>query len=160
MTKLPAYVGSSARKISGSRTIWLTPSAARVTNQTIMTGPKNLPTASVPFCWMKNSAVMTIAPMGTTYSVSPSCTVSRPSMADMTEIAGVMTLSPKNRDAPMTPRIMTMPQRLPPLGTPCRTSAASAMMPPSPSLSARRTNRTYLIVTMMVSAQNIQEMTP
>ena len=38
--------------------------------------------------------------------------------------------------------------------------ASMAMRPPSPSLSARSTNTTYLIVTIRVSAQTISESTP
>ena len=40
------------------------------------------------------------------------------------------------------------------------TSAASAWMPPSPLLSARRTKVRYLIQTMSVSAQNTSDSTP
>ena len=36
----------------------------------------------------------------------------------------------------------------------------SAMMPPSPSLSARITSSTYVTVTMIVTDQKISEMTP
>ena len=39
-------------------------------------------------------------------------------------------------------------------------SAASAMTPPSPSLSARISTLTYFTVTMRVTDQNIREMTP
>ena len=39
-------------------------------------------------------------------------------------------------------------------------SVISAMMPPSPSLSARITSSTYLSVTMIVTDQKISEMTP
>ena len=39
-------------------------------------------------------------------------------------------------------------------------SAASAMTPPSPSLSARISTPTYFIETMRVIDQNISEMTP
>src|SRR3954471_6905498 len=41
-----------------------------------------------------------------------------------------------------------------------RTSAARAITPPSPSLSARRTNTTYLTDTMSVTDQKISEITP
>ncbi|MNM84732.1 hypothetical protein D3C81_968300 [compost metagenome] len=40
------------------------------------------------------------------------------------------------------------------------TSAISASTPPSPSLSARITNTTYLIETTMIMAQNSIEITP
>ena len=39
-------------------------------------------------------------------------------------------------------------------------SAASAITPPSPSLSARMTTLTYFIETISVIDQNISEMTP
>ena len=39
-------------------------------------------------------------------------------------------------------------------------SAIRAMMPPSPSLSARMMNVTYLIETMIVMAQNTSDRTP
>ena len=41
-----------------------------------------------------------------------------------------------------------------------RISAIRAMMPPSPSLSARMMNATYLIETMIVIAQKTSEITP
>ncbi len=41
-----------------------------------------------------------------------------------------------------------------------RTSAARAITPPSPSLSARSMNVTYLIVTMIVTDQKISDTTP
>ena len=47
----------------------------------------------------------------------------------------------------------------PPSLTVC-TRAIRAMIPPSPSLSARMMNVTYLIETISVIAQNTSEMTP
>ena len=41
-----------------------------------------------------------------------------------------------------------------------RASAARAMTPPSPSLSARMTTRTYFTETMRVTDQKTSEMTP
>ena len=41
-----------------------------------------------------------------------------------------------------------------------RISAISAMIPPSPSLSARMISATYLIETISVIAQNTSEITP
>ncbi len=43
---------------------------------------------------------------------------------------------------------------------PCSTSDSSANIPPSPSLSARKTNTTYLSDTISISAQNVSETTP
>ena len=66
-----------------------------------------------------------------------------PSIAESTEIAGVIIESPKNSDAPKMPRpeSSTLVRRLP--ATPLRRiSVIRAMMPPSPSLSARITSAT------------------
>ena len=60
-----------------------------------------------------------------------------PSIADSTEIAGVIMLSPKNSDAPNTPSAARISAVRRPLGAPRRRiRVISAMMPPSPSLSA------------------------
>ena len=59
-----------------------------------MTGPKNLPTRSVPWRCTTNSTVMIAMPSGTTHWLRPGWETSRPSIADITEIAGVMTESP------------------------------------------------------------------
>ena len=65
--------------------------------------------------------------------------------------------SPKNSAAPKIPRVTR--------ATPCTTrfrcsSAASAMIPPSPRLWARMMNPAYLIETTIISAQKISETTP
>ena len=74
-----------------------------------------------------------------------------------TEIAGVMTPSPKNSAAPKIPSVTN--------SAPCATrlrcsSAASAMIPPSPRLCARMMKPAYLIDTTTVSAQKINDATP
>ncbi len=83
-----------------------------------------------------------------------------PSTADSTEMAGVITLSPKNSDAPMTPSSTAVDTSAVRPATLRRISAASAMMPPSPSLSARITNTTYLTDTISRIDQKTSEMTP
>ena len=66
-----------------------------------------------------------------------------PSTADSTEMAGVIMLSPKNSEAPKMPSAAsTTLARLPPGRARRRIRAISAMIPPSPSLSARITSRT------------------
>ncbi len=66
----------------------------------------------------------------------------------MTEIAGVIIASPKNSDAPNTPSaISTAAPAMPVRVGSRRTSATSAIMPPSPSLSACITSQTYLTPT-------------
>ena len=84
-----------------------------------------------------------------------------PSTADSTEIAGVIMLSPKNSEAPKMPSPARMSfVRRPPGTLRPLIRVMRARMPPSPSLSARSTSRTYLIVTMIVTDQKISEMTP
>ena len=86
---------------------------------------------------------MIAAVIGTTRSASDGAATLTPSIAERTEMAGVITLSPKNSAAPKTPSAAstTFVRRLP--GSPrLRIKAISAMIPPSPSLSARITSRT------------------
>ncbi len=99
-------------------------------NHSTMTGPKSRPTLCVPNRCARNSTVKMATPIGSTASWTPGDTTLMPSTAESTEMAGVMTLSPKNRAAP------TMPSRTPMATTRlaetrCRIKAASAMMPPS-----------------------------
>ena len=64
-----------------------------------------------------------------------------PSIADRTEIAGVIMLSPKNSEAPKIPSAAsTTFARRPPGRARLRIRAISDMIPPSPSLSARITS--------------------
>ena len=65
-----------------------------VMNQTSVTGPKALPMPPVPKRCTANSTVSTSKVIGITTSCSAGATTSRPSTADSTEIAGVMTPSP------------------------------------------------------------------
>ena len=81
--------------------------------------------------------------IGTTSSDSDGAATLTPSIADSTEMAGVIMLSPKNSAAPKIPSTASAAfvRRLP--RTPrLRIKVISAMIPPSPSLSARITNRT------------------
>ena len=80
-----------------------------------------------------------------------------PSTALRTEIAGVIIASPKNRDAPASPTMSTKPRYRPAAG---RARESSAIVPPSPWLSARITTTTYLMATTSVMAQNTSESTP
>ncbi len=104
---------------------------------------------------------MITAVMGTTQSLRSGSTVLRPSTEDSTEIAGVIMLSPKNSAAPKRPsnasisavrRLRATFQR--------RNMVMSAMMPPSPSLSARITSVMYVKVTMIMTDQKISDTTP
>jgi hypothetical protein len=80
-----------------------------------------------------------------------------PSTAESTEIAGVITESPRNMEAPITPSRKMTAVRCP------RARVASAVnesVPPSPLLSARSRMSTYLIATTIISAHRISESTP
>ena len=87
--------------------------------------------------------MITTAVSGTTRSATDGVTTSTPEIADRTEIAGVIMLSPKNSDAPNTPSsARKIAVRRPPGAPRRRISVISAMIPPSPSLSARITSST------------------
>ncbi len=81
----------------------------------------------------------------------------RPSTADNTEIAGVITASPRNMEAPTTPSRNTSVVRRPSARV---ANAVKESVPPSPLLSARSSNSTYLITTTMISAHRISDSTP
>ena len=65
-----------------------------VANQTSVTGPKKRPMPPVPRFCTANRQNNTTSVSGITQSLKRGDTTSRPSMADSTEIAGVMTPSP------------------------------------------------------------------
>src|SRR5206468_6721072 len=104
---------------------------------------------------------MIAAVIGTTSPANDGAATLTPSTADSTEIAGVITLSPKNSEAPKTPSAASIIVVRRPPGTPRRRiKVISAMIPPWPSLSARITSVTYVTVTMSVTDQKISETTP
>ncbi|MNL07785.1 hypothetical protein D3C87_1284760 [compost metagenome] len=70
------------------------PSAPSVTNHSVMIGPKNLPTVAVPCRWIRNRTVRITSVIGITKCPSCGAAISRPSTAESTEMAGVMTASP------------------------------------------------------------------
>ena len=132
-----------------------------VRNQTTMTGPNSRPTTPLPSLCSTKSTTMMVTVIGTTKVSMDGSIVSIPSTAESTEIAGVIMLSPKNSAAPKTPRPASRNLRR--AGTPSpslRICEISAMVPPSPSSSALMTSRTYLTVTMSVTAQKISETRP
>ena len=120
-----------------------TPQAPIAVNQTIITGPNRRPTAAVPWRCTANSATMITAVIGTIQPSNSGSMTLRPSTADSTEIAGVIMLSPKNSAAPKMPSAASAIAVRRPRAKPQRVSSVmSAMMPPSPSLSARITRVT------------------
>ena len=113
------------------------------TNHRTITGPNSDPTAPVPSRWSRNRQTMIATVIGTTRSDSDGAATLTPSIADSTEMAGVIRLSPKNSEAPNTPSAARISlARRPPGAARRRISAISAMIPPSPSLSARMTSST------------------
>ena len=135
------------------------PQAASTLNQTNMTGPNSLPTVLVPRFCIENSAMITTTVIGITYGCSDGAAISKPSTADSTEIAGVITPSPKNSAAPNKPSAM-IHQRIRGCLTPRCASDINAMMPPSPLLSARMMKVAYFTLTTRISDQKISESTP
>ena len=89
-----AWCGEIAPRISGLARTCGIPRAARVTNHSAMIGPKKRPTMPVPNRCTENNPVRTRTDRGSTRLWKLSSTTESPSIADMTEIAGVMTLSP------------------------------------------------------------------
>ncbi len=104
---------------------------------------------------------MITAVIGTMKSRKSGLMVLSPSTADSTEMAGVIMLSPKNSAAPNRPAAAkTAAVRRPRPPVHCRSSVISAMMPPSPLLSARITSVMYVSVTMIMTDQKISDTTP
>ena len=138
----------------------LRPMAPSEANHSSVIGPNTRPTLAVPKRCVAKSATSTSSVTGTMKRCSCGAATSRPSIADSVVIAGVITPSPKNSDAPKIPRMPTAYAEREPLGNVRCASAMSAMMPPSPSLSARMMMVTYLSVTTIISAQKISDRMP
>ncbi len=109
------------------------------------------------------------AVIGTTKGSKALVTTFRPSTADSTEMAGVMTPSPYNRPAASTRVNPSPPSSGAPVGRspgvrdaaiPRWISARSAKVPPCPSWSARRTRTMYLTVTERVRIQSTRLVAP
>src|SRR5579859_7852058 len=108
-----------------------------------------------------NRTTMIATVMGMTSPDTDGAATLTPSTAESTEMAGVIMLSPKNSEAPKIPSAAsTAFARIPPGRARRRIKAISAMIPPSPSLSARITSSTYVTVTMIVTDQKISETIP
>ena len=80
--------------MSGCETICGIASAAIVTKNSIITGPKNAAILAVPWLWTRKSARMIAKVIGRMYGSSLGVTSFRPSTAERTEIAGVIMASP------------------------------------------------------------------
>ena len=122
-----------------------------------MTGPKNAATLAVPRRCTANKAIRIATVNGMTECSNAGVTSLSPSTAESTEIAGVITKSPRNMEKPMMPSTMTSGVRRPSARV---ASAISESVPPSPLLSARSRISTYFRVTTMISAHTMSESTP
>ena len=107
-----------------------------------------------------NRTVSTTSVTGTIQGCSAGAATSRPSTAESTEIAGVMTPSPKKIAVPKMPIRSRRARSVGRSFTACEASASMAIRPPSPLLSARRMSSTYFSETTTVSVQNISDSTP
>ena len=89
-----AYVGESAATTCGGWAMCGRPRSASVANHRTMTGPKSRPTAAVPKRWTAKRTVRIVTETGRMNRAAPGATISTPSTADITEMAGVITESP------------------------------------------------------------------
>ena len=146
--------------MAGVSIMLTTPIADSTANHSIMIGPKRRPRPLVPLLCTRYSAIRITTVIGTIYGLNAGVASSMPSTADKTEIAGVMTPSPKNSEAPMTPTTVSGMIHCGRSFTDTSANANKAMMPPSPRLSARKIRVTYLSETMIVKPQMINDTTP
>ena len=99
--------------------------------------------------------------MGITYGWNAGVATSRPSMALSTEMAGVIMESPYRSAAPKSPTSpRTLRRRLVACSPGGLTRAVSAMIPPSPRLSAFRMKPRYLIEMTRTRLQKMSDSTP
>ena len=90
---MPSH-GLIARNTRGSSIRWVTPPAASARNQISVMGPKSCATLAVPLDCTLNSPTRMASVIGRTAYSSCGAISFRPSTADSTEMAGVMTASP------------------------------------------------------------------
>ena len=128
-------------------------------NQTIMIGPKILPMPLVPRCCTRNSAIRMTTVIGTMNGFEDvgrdAEAFDRAQHRDRRRDHAVAVEQRRAEQADRDQRAAVGAA-----GPARATSATSARMPPSPSLSARITNSTYLIDTVMISDQTISDSTP
>ena len=135
------------------------PKTASIANHINMIGPNNLPIDAVPNCCTKNktasmlSTIITIMSSFIFLNARRRSICRKPSMADVTEMGGVIIPSASNAAPPIiagkTSHFFCR-----------RTNAYKEKIPPSPLLSARNVRMTYLTVVCKVSVQKISEIPP
>jgi len=154
-------MGLAASSTSGWRTMLTIPSAAIVRNHSTMMGLKKAEILEVPSLWSANSPTSVVTVSGSTQGSKAGDFSWSPSKADSTEIAGVMIPSAYSSAVPSRPmkRSGFQSPKTPPSARE-GVSASSAMMPPSPLLSARRMSAAYFTPITMTSDQKMIESTP
>ena len=133
---------------------------ASTANQSTITGPKTLPTTPVPERWIDEEHGQHDDGDRQHQLGEGRADHLSPSTADRTEMAGVIIAVAVEQGGPEHAH---RHHRSDAVACRCRwrrSSATSARMPPSPSLSARMTSDTYFIETTSVIDQNTSEMTP
>ena len=129
-------------------------------NQSMVKGPKNLPIVAVPCRCTINSPARIPIDKGTNHWLKMGVAILRPSMAESTEIAGVIIPSPKNSDAPTKPKAIRNIFFWSEIRVVRRFNANSDMIPPSPLLSARMITMTYLKLMVSIMHQKIRDRIP
>ena len=157
MKNRTAQVGDSAWNTAGSLTTWLRPRSPITTNQTNRIGPNSHPIVPDPNRCRMNRPSRIATDSGTTRCASAGVATCTPWIAPSTEIAGVIMPSPKNSAAPKIPSVTSS---VPWTTLLRRSSAVSAMIPPSPRLCARMMKPAYLIDTTIIRAQKIRDAVP
>ena len=129
-------------------------------NQSSITGPKIAPIFAVPRFWTMKRPTRIAMVMGMTYARKTGVAISSPSTALSTEMAGVIIPSPYSSDAPNRPTSTSICRRRRAVGDAGVTSAVSAIIPPSPPLSARITNTRYFTEMTRMSAHTMSDSSP
>ncbi len=160
--KRTACHGLTEASTAGCCTICTTPSRAIVPNQTSVMGPNTAPTPPVPRRWKAKSPTRIATVRGSTQGVRLGTATSSPSTALSTEMAGVIMLSPYRRAAPNSPTSTSACCGVRPRIERWRgiTRAVSAMIPPSPRLSARMTSARYFRTITTTSDQKMSDRMP
>ena len=96
-----AYSGFTAASTLGSETMARSPRNPNTPNHKSITGPKMRPMCPVPNRCTANRNTRTTVVSGATHPCKLSSKMVRPSIADSTEMDGVMTPSPNSNALPM-----------------------------------------------------------
>ena len=160
-TSRTAWTGFTASSTEGSCSTERAPSTPSTVNHRIITGPNTLPMWPVPKRCTAKMKTRTTVVSGAIQLSRAGLWTDRPSIADSTEIEGVITPSPSSS---ALPKIAIIPKnarrRSDRRARPRGSSDSSENRPPSPRLVARMMKTWYLSTTISSSAQNTMLSTP